>query len=144
MPPRRLRMALIKCGNCGKRYSNPLAHNCPPRSTRSKGKTKVAPKVGLEYTCPACGKQASNPLTHVCQSKRGDFKRRKKAAAARERKARRDANRHEPRECTDEFCNRYPCKVYKQGFADGNQAGYSAGYDAGKADGRAEAQAESG
>ena len=141
----RLRMALIKCGNCGQRYSNPLTHVCPPRSTKARGKTKLAPQVGLAYTCPNCGKQVTNPLTHVCKSKRGDFKRRKKAAKARERKAKRDGSRHDYRTCPQgESCDRYPCRVYAEGFEDGNQAGYGKGqqdgYDEGKQDGLNEGQ----
>src|ERR1700691_2735172 len=137
MPQRtRLRMALVKCGNCGQRYSNPLTHTCRPRSTKPRGKTKIAPSVKLNYSCPACGKTVSNPLTHVCQPRRGDFKRRRKAALARERKAKRDANRHEPSACPEGGqCGRYPCKVwaegYDRGYEDGHSAGYSAGYDAG-------------
>jgi hypothetical protein len=137
MPQRtRLRVALVKCGNCGGRYSNPLTHTCPPRSTRSRGKTKLAPRASLSYTCPNCGQQASSPLSHVCKSKRGDFKQRLRAAKARERKAKRDANRHEPENCPEGGqCGRYPCKVwregYDRGFEDGHRAGYSSGYDAG-------------
>lgn len=146
MPPStKLRVGLIKCGNCGQRYSNPAAHVCRARSTRRRGRTKLAPKVSLQYTCPSCGKSASSPLTHVCTSKRGDFKRRKKAAAARERKARRDANRHDYQTCPQgESCERYPCRVYaegrRDGYEDGHADGHSAGYDEGKADGLKEGQ----
>jgi hypothetical protein len=130
----RLRVALIKCGNCGQRYSNPLAHVCRPKSSRRRGRTRVAPQAS--FTCPRCGAAYANPLTHTCKSKRGDFRRRKKAAQQRERKAKRDANRHDYATCPEgENCDRFPCRVYAEGyaagFADGHSAGYSAGYDAG-------------
>jgi hypothetical protein len=137
----RLRAALIKCGKCGKRYSNPLAHVCVVSTTRRRGKTKLAPQVKLSRPCPNCGKEVSNPLTHVCQLKRGDFKRRMRAAKARERKAKRDANRHDYATCPQgEDCERFPCRVYAEGwkaghsagYAEGHQAGYDEGYQAGQ------------
>lgn len=131
----RLRMALIKCGNCGQRYTNPATHTCRPKSTKRRGRTKLAPQLKLAYTCPSCGKQAGNPLTHVCKSKRGDFGKRRKAAKGRERKAQRDANRHEYADCRDPFCKRFPCKVYREGYEAGKQDGYSDGYDEGYSDG---------
>jgi hypothetical protein len=136
MPQRtRLRVALVKC-SCGARYSNPLTHTCRPTSTKRRGKTKLAPRATLQYTCPSCGKSASSSLAHVCKSKRGDFKRRLRAAKARERKAKRDANRHDYATCPEgENCERFPCRVYAEGYrrgrADGKAEGLEEGYDLG-------------
>jgi flagellar biosynthesis/type III secretory pathway protein FliH len=40
--------------------------------------------------------------------------------------------------CTDEFCERFPCRVYKEGQRDG----YSRGWHRGHADGYAEGYRE--
>jgi hypothetical protein len=40
--------------------------------------------------------------------------------------------------CTDEWCERFPCRVYKEGYAAGYGAGYGAGHAAGRAEGYAE------
>lgn len=37
--------------------------------------------------------------------------------------------------CKDEFCDRFPCRVYKDGYRDGCQDGYGQGYESGRADG---------
>ena len=52
-------------------------------------------------------------------------------------------NPHLAEDCTDEFCPRMPCRMFKegfrrgreQGFEEGYAAGYGAGYSAGYADG---------
>jgi hypothetical protein len=37
--------------------------------------------------------------------------------------------------CTDEHCERFPCRVYKDGWRDGHATGYERGYAAGFAEG---------
>jgi hypothetical protein len=138
----RLRLSLVKCGTCGKRYSNPAAHTCVVPARRKSSRTKLAPKLTASYTCPSCGKQASNPLAHVCKSKRGDFRRRKAAAVKRERQARRDASKHDYATCPDgEQCERYPCRIYAEGYRRGHSNGFEEGHEAGYAEGVAAAQA---
>jgi len=44
-------------------------------------------------------------------------------------------------QCPDPHCDRFPCQVYREGYADGSQAGYASGYAAGNADGFAEGYA---
>lgn len=45
---------------------------------------------------------------------------------------------HEYQLCDDAHCERFPCKVYKEGYEDGYQSGSAAGYAAGFGDGYAE------
>jgi hypothetical protein len=45
---------------------------------------------------------------------------------------------HDHRECGDESCPRYPCRIYKDGYVRGYAEGAAAGYAAGQADGLAE------
>lgn len=40
--------------------------------------------------------------------------------------------------CDDEYCERFPCRVYKEGYEAGYGAGAGGGYAAGRADGYAE------
>ena len=42
---------------------------------------------------------------------------------------------HDYQTCTDEHCERFPCRVYKEGHADGYDEGEQAGYGAGFAEG---------
>jgi flagellar biosynthesis/type III secretory pathway protein FliH len=37
--------------------------------------------------------------------------------------------------CRDEYCERFPCRVYKEGHRDGREEGFLRGYDQGYADG---------
>jgi hypothetical protein len=45
---------------------------------------------------------------------------------------------HRYQTCTDEWCDRFPCRVYREGYAAGHAAGAASGYAAGLADGYAE------
>ena len=135
----KLSIALVKCGRCGKKYSNPVTHVCVTRMDRpqSRRKTKVKPALGL--SCGKCGKPLGNPLTHVCREKT-DFKRRK-AASAKVKPQARTGTGHEYTACDDDDCSKFPCRVYKEGLADGEilgrQIGYAEGYAAGFPDGLA-------
>ena len=40
--------------------------------------------------------------------------------------------------CTDEWCDRFPCRVYREGYEAGQAAGFASGYAAGRADGYTE------
>jgi hypothetical protein len=37
--------------------------------------------------------------------------------------------------CRDEYCDRFPCKIYKEGHRDGDEDGYRRGWDQGWAAG---------
>jgi hypothetical protein len=144
----------IYCGRCGKRHG--LMHTCIVR--RPGGRTRLkAPAVQLA-TCTNCGKSYVNPLTHVCPSKRGDFKRRKRAAerrrqraeterrkaeaAERRKRSRTSQPQHRYETCKDDGCQRLACRAYKEGYANGFDDGRAAGYQAGHADGYAEGYAD--
>jgi flagellar biosynthesis/type III secretory pathway protein FliH len=45
---------------------------------------------------------------------------------------------HRYQTCDDESCDRFICRVYREGYAAGHGAGSAAGYAAGRADGYAE------
>ena len=53
-----------------------------------------------------------------------------------------NAAEHRYEQCGDEYCQRFPCRVYKQGYADGWRDGHLAGYAEGYADGFSEGYAE--
>lgn len=104
----------------------------PPR------RSKASPK--LKVTCGKCGKPLGNPLTHACVTKT-DFKKRK-ARFEKQQKAKRkpasSGDAHEYTTCDDPDCHRFPCKVYKEGRADGKELGRQLGYDEGWVKGYAE------
>ena len=49
---------------------------------------------------------------------------------------------HRYQACDDEYCERFPCRVYREGYEDGHAAGSATGYAAGRADGYAEGYAD--
>jgi hypothetical protein len=116
----RIAASLMKCGKCGKRYSNPLTHVCyNPRGHAPR--LQVKPRVTAD--CPRCGKPVTNPLAHVCKIP-SDFRKRlaehkKQQAAARRQKARAEAPKHDYHSCRDDNCQRRACTAYREGFADG-------------------------
>lgn len=44
---------------------------------------------------------------------------------------------HRYQQCDDEYCERFPCRVYKEGYQEGYADGHGAGYSSGMADGYA-------
>ena len=49
---------------------------------------------------------------------------------------------HRYQTCDDERCDRFPCRVYREGYEAGHAAGSASGYAAGRADGYAEGYAD--
>ena len=45
---------------------------------------------------------------------------------------------HRYQSCDDEWCDRFPCRVYREGYAAGHAAGFASGYAEGRADGYSE------
>ena len=129
-----LSIALVKCGRCGKKYSNPLTHVCATQFGRRPGRTKAGPHVSIK--CGNCGNPLGNPLTHVCRTAT-DFRERKKAAEKPKKPQARTGTAHEYTTCDDDDCSKYPCRVYKEGKADGEVEGYQFGYAEGNANGYA-------
>lgn len=119
----RIAASLLKCGQCGKRYSNPLTHVC--YNPRGRGpRLQIRPRVTAD--CPRCKRPVANPLAHVC-TVRTDFRRRlaedkKRRAAERRRAARAARPQHDYHACKDENCRRRMCEAYREGFEDGAQS----------------------
>jgi predicted transposase YdaD len=53
-----------------------------------------------------------------------------------------ERTQHDYRRCRDEDCQRFACRVYREGFADGEAAGHAAGRAEGEAIGYAEGHAD--
>ena len=45
---------------------------------------------------------------------------------------------HRYQACNDEYCDRFPCRVYREGYCNGREDGYGEGYTAGYASGFSE------
>lgn len=116
----RIAVSLVKCGRCGKRYSNPVTHECVTTGRR-RGRTRIRPRVS--YDCPKCKKPVTNPLTHVCVT-RTDFRQRLAEQRKREKRERRAkgraaAQQHDYHSCSDQDCQRRTCVAYREGFEAG-------------------------
>lgn len=100
------RKASVKC-SCGKRYTNPLAHTCAPKSDFKRRKA---------------AEERQRKREAARERKRAAAERRKAAAAARRSKARPSPARrppaHDYRLCRDEECAKHACRAYKDGVAD--------------------------
>jgi hypothetical protein len=53
----------------------------------------------------------------------------------------RTGQQHEYRTCRDEDCDRFPCRVYREGYRNGYEDGYADGYGSGYASGFADGMA---
>jgi hypothetical protein len=115
------------CSRCGKKHG--VFATCV--SSRP-GTSRV--RLKLSYgNCPTC-KKAYGPgglLTHHCAGK-SDFGRRKKQFEAEQRKRDRAARAKsrpahpDPRDCTDEGCQRRACALWKEALALGEERGREA------------------
>jgi hypothetical protein len=83
----------------------------------------------VKLKCRSCGRDLGNPLTHRCVT-RTDYKRRKRAADKPRKPAPR-GDGHEYASCDDDDCQRFPCRVYKEGREAGRVEGFALGYAAG-------------
>lgn len=52
------------------------------------------------------------------------------------------SQQHDYRFCVDEFCDRFPCRIYKQGWHDGHEQGEATGMAKGLAQGYAQGWTE--
>jgi hypothetical protein len=53
-----------------------------------------------------------------------------------------ERTQHDYRRCRDEDCQRYACRIYREGYEAGYAAGHAAGYATGEAAGYAEGHAD--
>lgn len=119
----------LTCGRCGQPREL-IRHVCVVRSGRA-ALRRATPKLTLDFgKCETCNRPVGNPFTHVC-APRSDFKRRRRAAAKREKdqaraRASRKANKHEYQNCKDDDCKRSACLAYKTGWREGYQIGFVA------------------
>jgi hypothetical protein len=47
----------------------------------------------------------------------------------------RTSTEHRYQTCRDEFCDRFPCRIYQEGRRDGQQEGYQQGWSEGYTEG---------
>jgi len=126
----------VTCARCGHPREG-IRHVCVVSSGRA-ARRRATPKLKLDFgKCPDCKKVIGDPLTHVCAPK-SDFKKRKRAAAKREKeqaravaKALRQASKHDYQSCKDDGCKRSACVAYKAGYQEGYSHGFSDGFSAG-------------
>lgn len=127
----RLRLnAGFRCSTCRRKVTNPFTHTCTVRSDFAKGKRQADRQ-----------RKAAEKRRKAAEAREGRRKRaaeaasRRKAAAKKrqaETKARsktrgQRASPHNPRNCNEAECTRYPCRLYADGYDDGLAAASEGG-----------------
>lgn len=106
------RLTSVKCGRCGKRYTNKLTHTCV---------------IKTDYRKRLAAQKRREEAAARRQRRLEAAARRKAAAAARRQSAvslggpigsRPRPPAHNYRTCRDADCTRYGCTAYRQGIAD--------------------------
>lgn len=130
------------CPSCGKPTANPLTHTC---SAPSDFRKRKAAQKRAEQAAERKRKRraaAARKRARAKERKRKARERRKQLAAeaaARRKAAARssshDRQRHEYADCTDPHCDRYQCRVYREGIEAGRPEAEADGYAKGYADG---------
>lgn len=100
------RSASVKCGTCGKRYTNPLTHTCT---------------VKTDFRKRAAAEQRRQKREQAKARRKAAADRRKAAAAARRQKTgsaapKQRAPQHDYRTCNDEDCRRTACLAFREGI----------------------------
>lgn len=110
----RLRVkARFECGKCHRRVTNPFTHTCTIRSDWAKRKRQAEQRKKRDAAQEKRKQRAADAA-----AKRKTAARERKAAAVKRRRKPRAAP-HNPRTCREEGCQRYPCRLYEEGYADG-------------------------
>ena len=104
--------------------------------TRYRGNAAVAAPDQRKHQAAVAGVAAAPSLT--CAVTGNGTRPEMTEAAAPWGSRRAPASEHRYQLCDDEFCDRFPCRVYKEGYADGYDDGHRRGYDEGYAAGYAE------
>lgn len=105
--------ARFECGRCHRQITNPFTHTCAIRSDFAKRRRKA-------------DRQAKAKARRDKRKQQADDARAKRKTAAQQRKAntasrrrRPRASPHNPRNCREPECQRYPCRLYEEGYMDG-------------------------
>ena len=115
------RRVSFTCPRCGKRYVNRFAHTCVIKTDFKK--RKRAAEARAKRAAAAAKRKAQRE--RAAQRRREAASRRRAAATARRQAARarmRTAGppgQHSYRACRDEDCERYACRVYREGVEAG-------------------------
>lgn len=139
----RVRLGLsVACPSCGKSARNPLTHTCSASSDFQKRKAaqkraqQAAERKRRRKSAAARKRARAKEHRRVAAEKRR--KQAAEAAAARRKRERsqsHDRARHEYAACTDEFCPKYQCRVYRDGLEAGRAQGMAEGFAEGYAEG---------
>jgi hypothetical protein len=138
---------LVRCGRCGRPRG--ITHTCV--NGRRRGRDRL--QSPLAWSCPVCGRprgithtcrqrtdfakrrrQADRKRKRQRETARRRERRRKEAARRRERdRARKRAPRprrqrprppaHDYHTCTDDSCQKYGCKAFREGYEEGSSTG---------------------
>jgi hypothetical protein len=146
----RIRLGLsFTCPSCGKSTPNLLTHTCTARSDFRKRKAAEKRRLQAEERKRKRRAAAARKRARAKERRRkaAELRKERAAEAAAKRKAAgrsrsHDKERHDCETCTDPYCTRYGCRVYREGreagLAEGHAEGYAEGFAAGFAAGMSE------
>lgn len=130
------------CPSCGKHTANLLTHTCSPRSDFRKRKAAQKRAEQAAERKRRRKAAAARKRARAKERKRKAAERRRQlaadAAARRKASARarsHDGSRHEYAACTDPYCPKFQCRVYREGLEAGRAEGHAAGFAEGYAEG---------
>jgi flagellar biosynthesis/type III secretory pathway protein FliH len=130
------------CPNCRKPTANPLTHTCSPRSDFRKRKAaqKRAERAAERKRKRKAAAARKRARARERKRKAAEHRKQLRAQAAearrkRERSQSHDRNRHEYAACTDPYCPKFQCRVYREGLEAGRAEGHAAGFAEGYAEG---------
>lgn len=132
----------FRCPSCGKSVPNLLTHACTAPSDFRKRKAAEKRRLQTEERRRKRRAATARKRARARERKRKAAEERRRLAreaAARRRSADRDRThdrtRHEHVTCTDACCDKYACRVYREGREAGHPEGYAEGYAEGLAAG---------
>jgi hypothetical protein len=136
-----VRRVAVTCGTCGKRYTNPLTHTCTVRTDWKRRVDAAKRRRAAEEK-----RRKARERRDAARARRREAAARRRAAAAAKRKGaakpkappRPAAPQHRYQACKDEYCEKFPCRVYREGYRNGYDDGYGQGYGEGYTTGFAE------
>lgn len=131
-----------KCPSCGKQALNPLTHTCTVQSDWKKRKAaqkraeRTAERQRRRRAAAARKRARARERKRVAAAKRKQLRAEAAAAAkARQRARSHDRQRHDYASCRDPHCDKYACRIYREGIDEGRIEGQVEGFNEGLAEG---------
>jgi hypothetical protein len=103
-----------ECKKCGRSVRNPFRHTCSIRTDWARRRKAAARRAKA-----AARRELRKKRAREAAARRKAVAAERRAKARDAKRTRPRAERHNPRNCRDPECTRYPCHLYDDGFTDG-------------------------